>query len=366
MTEGNVVFVLGAGASKEFGLPLGTELRAKIKGETDFLREDIEQQGLVGYRTNPKVTFYDQLASTKQYDKDELYAAARSINNGIEFSHSIDEFIYKRADNKAVEYYGKALILKFILEGERTSHLFFKHINYSKEIFRRSDVQECWLMKLMRVLGEGITKESVNHIFDNVSFIVFNYDRCLEHFLAHALVSAYEIEENEAEEIVNKACILHPYGYLGPLKGNDKHAAVPYGNDWSESHTQYIENIRVYSEDNNEDERISSIKEEISKASSVFFLGFGFHHQNMSLLTPITSECTFKNAYCTAYNISKPNQDEIIESIKEMACGASPQNKNESDIVVNIVDGKTGCKDFIDHYSLVISRLLREQREKNN
>jgi hypothetical protein len=27
----------------------------------------------------------------------------------------------------------------------------------------------------------------VREIFDNVAFIVFNYDRCIEHFLFHAL-----------------------------------------------------------------------------------------------------------------------------------------------------------------------------------
>ena len=42
---------------------------------------------------------------------------------------------------------------------------------------------DTWLVKFMYMLGRGVPKENVREIFDNVSFIVFNYDRCVEFFL---------------------------------------------------------------------------------------------------------------------------------------------------------------------------------------
>jgi hypothetical protein len=46
----------------------------------------------------------------------------------------------------------------------------------------------------------------------SVSFIVFNYDRCLEQFLFHALQKLYGLESQEAFAMLTDLRIIHPYG----------------------------------------------------------------------------------------------------------------------------------------------------------
>ena len=68
------------------------------------------------------------------------------------------------------------------------------------------------------MLVRGVPKENVSQIFDNVSFIVFNYDRCIEHFLLFVLQNAYGISDREAGKIlVEKLRIIHPYGVVGDI-----------------------------------------------------------------------------------------------------------------------------------------------------
>jgi hypothetical protein len=54
-------------------------------------------------------------------------------------------------------------------------------------------------------------------LFENASFIIFNYDRCLEQFLVNALPRLYAISETEADSIVHNINIIHPYGSVGEL-----------------------------------------------------------------------------------------------------------------------------------------------------
>jgi hypothetical protein len=71
--------------------------------------------------------------------------------------------------------------VKAILEAENKSSLYFNPQSHQTIAF--SDNAETWLVKFMRILSQERRLEDVEKIFDKVSFIVFNYDRCLEHFL---------------------------------------------------------------------------------------------------------------------------------------------------------------------------------------
>jgi hypothetical protein len=54
----------------------------------------------------------------------------------------------------------------------------------------------------MYMLARGIDRADVPQIFDNVSFVIFYYDRCVEHFLYNALQRLYSIREGEAADIL--------------------------------------------------------------------------------------------------------------------------------------------------------------------
>jgi hypothetical protein len=96
------------------------------------------------------------------------------------------------------------------LEAERASY-FYRHFADANDQ-PPFDLTETWFIKFMHVLGRGVSKENAREIFDRVSFIIFNYDRCVEYFLRHALQRLYGISEQEASDIVSELHIIHPYG----------------------------------------------------------------------------------------------------------------------------------------------------------
>ena len=96
----------------------------------------------------------------------------------------------------------------------------------------------------MQVLAPGRKAPDVEHVLDGISFINFNYDRCLEQFLIHGLHLLYGIPKEEAVGIVDKADIIHPYGTVGAL------ARVPFGGN-EEIRLDYAElgqGIKTYTE----------------------------------------------------------------------------------------------------------------------
>src|SRR5262249_8330564 len=157
--------------------------------------------------------------------------------------------------------------------------------------FDLNEVADTWLVKFMHMLSPGIPKESVRHIFDNVSFIVFNYDRCLEHFLSKALPKLYGIRDEEALEIVRGLPILHPYGIVGD-------AQFGFGRtDYFAS----VNAIKTYTEQINDRDVIAKLVAEVERAECIVFLGFAFHSQNIQMLKPPKRPERLKFIYGTAY-----------------------------------------------------------------
>lgn len=68
------------------------------------------------------------------------------------------------------------------------------------------------------MLFEGTFAIELEDIFRNISFIFFNYDRCIEFYLWIALQDYFNITSQEAAKLVQtKLKIIHPYGSLGPI-----------------------------------------------------------------------------------------------------------------------------------------------------
>ena len=52
--------------------------------------------------------------------------------------------------------------------------------------FRHEELTSTWYLRFFQLLYEDVVKSQIEQLFDNVSFIVFNYDRCVEFFLVNA------------------------------------------------------------------------------------------------------------------------------------------------------------------------------------
>lgn len=151
-----------------------------------------------------------------QYQK-----AAWLIRDGIVLAHSIDDFLDVHQHDQRLVEYGKAAIAKCILEAERESTLFFdpnaRQLAPGPPTINFMQCSDTWLVGLMKLLVRRTPHADRAKIFERCTFVIFNYDRCVEFFFLHALQRFYNVAEQEAVEIVSNARIFHPYGLAGEL-----------------------------------------------------------------------------------------------------------------------------------------------------
>jgi hypothetical protein len=293
MFVSKTVFVLGAGASAEVGLPVGSRLAEIISKKVDIQFQDNGEPSNSGGDFALYAVIKAKLGAGYQQ-------AGWMIRDGILLANSIDDFLDRHAKNEKVVRYGKLAIVTSILEAERSCNIFTSPARPRNDLFIENTVAT-WYARLLRNLGTGVNVESVDRLFENVAFIDFNYDRCLPQYLIEALQPLYGLDEGRAREIVGSAKILHPYGSLGDLSGD---GAVVFGDpDRRADLIAVADRIRLYTEQVQEHDDIEEIKNVVGEASRVVFLGFGYHKQNLAIITPKQSSVT--EILGTAYGISK-------------------------------------------------------------
>ena len=132
--------------------------------------------------------------------------------------------------------------MKTILEAERASKLAFEKVD-GRDVFKPEKLANTWFLKFMHMLSRSVP--NAREIFANVAFVIFNYDRCVEHFLYNALQRVYGIRENDAADILADCTIIHPYGLVGPYLPIS--GGVPFGTT-SADYRQLSQQIKTYTE----------------------------------------------------------------------------------------------------------------------
>jgi hypothetical protein len=175
-------------------------------------------------------------------------------------------------------------------------------------------------------------------IFYRITFISFNYDRCLELFLFEALRQSYGIDPKRGSDICNTAKIFHPYGVVGTLPHENKTTPVPFGNESENNYLEMAGRIRTYTEEIADYNQLDDIKNVVSNAELIVFLGFGFHTQNLDILTS-GEPGKQKEILATVMGMSSYNVSfHIAELARRFNC-AQPGAFN------------AGCAQLIDPYS---------------
>ncbi|MEH2590276.1 hypothetical protein [Bradyrhizobium sp. AZCC 1721] len=309
MFNRKTLFIMGAGAGADVNMPVGTKLALDIHNLTKVtLSHGYVERGTFDEEFTR--TFFERGKGNAQSYLD----AFDLIHKGIFFANSIDDFLNIHEGSPEVVEVGKAAIIRSILLAEKASHLFVDPSN----IYNTLDlmkVHTSWLTKLMRVLGPGRKAPDVEHVLDDVTFINFNYDRCLEHFLMHALHLQYGITRERARQIVGNAKIIHPYGWVGPLE------RVPFGGPphGGLSYDELSKQIKTYTEQVEEESTLFSIHEAIREADCIVFLGFAYHSQNMTLL--FDRHATPKKTvpiFGTALYMSAADASEVSNFLKDI------------------------------------------------
>jgi hypothetical protein len=287
MLNKQTVFVIGAGAGFDVNMPVGNQLATQIAEETNFRFNAGLQEG-----GNERVWAASlDMARAAAIDQTSTMSAGRMIATGITYAQSIDNYVRAHSDKQAVKIVAKNAIVHRILEAERDSLLF---IDQAQAMFGRfkdeKKVARSWLQAFFSILQDGVIEaHNIEDIFENLSIINFNYDRCIEHFLFQAMQRLYPTKGTGylADLISRKLKIIHPYGVVGELEWQGSGPSIRFGaKDDSYDLAKLSGGIRTYNEEVEDSKKTNELRDLVSVAQRIVFLGFHFHKQNIELISP--------------------------------------------------------------------------------
>ena len=147
-----------------------------------------------------------------------------------------------------------------------------------------------WLETFLSMAVSANDRDRVDSIFRNVTFINFNYDRLIEQYLYWGLQQLAGVSGEAAAKAISNLKMIRPYGTIGPpnieFSGAVAKEAVPFGGGRGSDLFSIAKNIQTFTEQSEDMEIASLIDDSIEAASAVIFLGFGFHQQNLALFRP--------------------------------------------------------------------------------
>lgn len=317
MFREKTLFVVGAGASQEVGLPVGGELKEVIARKLAIKFEMYQPvSGDLGILDALRV--YAKESGDKNGDVNPYLHAGRQISGAMPQAISIDNFIHDHQSNHEIEICGKLAIVRSILEAESNCQLHVDPGNiYNTINFER--IKDTWYTKFFQRLHEQQPKRNLAYLFENVSFIIFNYDRCIEHFLYYALQNYYGVESSQTAKLLETLEIFHPYGTVGSLPWQEAQGAIPFG-----SHTQsgdrlltLAAQIKTFTERLEDAPTLSAMRRLVCDAQAIVFLGFAFHPQNLELIDP-DRETNVRNIFATTKGISDSDCPVVKGQLEEL------------------------------------------------
>lgn len=308
------VFIIGAGASNEVGLPIGSGLReviaAKLAIEIDYI---------AGIKSGDRAVIeaMKTLAGVNQASGDLYFKGALAIKNAMtaDLAPSIDSFLDHHADKPELVTVGKLAISCSILEAEKASRLRHKDQGMAPTL---SKAKGTWYPAFLNLIGSAAKATKIEDIFDSITIVCFNYDRCIEQYLTYALRAKFLCSEADANRIVGRLKIFHPYGTVGSLPGlHGSSKIIPFGANGSAAMVRDAANgIRIFTEQWEDKAALGQIHEAIQGADALVFLGFGFIFQNMELLR-ISNNCRASDVFYTAMGVSQSDRKHVQQRIFE-------------------------------------------------
>jgi hypothetical protein len=266
----STLLILGAGASKPYGFPLGQELKNQIIQITKSsgpLRAQLIEAG-----------FSDQDIS--EYNTDLV----RSIHP------TIDAFLEDRPSRREI---GAFTIAQILMPLENEENL-FPHRDWYPILFKELDFRRPELLPAITAI------------------ISLNYERSLEHFCYETIMRTFEGESREtAKKKLAGIPIVHVHGVLGP------YPVVPYAAQRTvEDLKAGAKGIRMIHDDLDDAEEFKRAKELVSSASSILFLGFGYDKRTLRRLGVLEGSESSR-VYGTAVGLQSDQMAEIREMFRE-------------------------------------------------
>lgn len=344
--QASSVFIIGAGASCEFDLPAGDKLKQSIASKLNFSMDDFgkyhggdnEIRLALTLRSNEDPTFNNWIDSTLL------------ISQAMPLAPSIDNFLNIHSDNEVVKFAGKSAIVKCIIEAEKSSRLYYDPFTSRAKQIRFRNSENTWLNSFFKSVTTNCSLGELCIRFKKISFIVFNYDRCIEHFLLHAIMLYYNIDIDTSASVLSNLDIYHPYGTVGKLRNHAVTAPTPFGASLQPNEIiRLANNITTFTEGSNKsDTELFEMRKTLAEASQIVFLGFAFHDINMELLCAHKSSKiieTNPRIFATAFGQSSSDTEEIAKMLsKRFRCQKS----------AIIIRNDIKCNELLNEYSRAI------------
>lgn len=332
-------FVIGAGASAELGLPVGSALREIISELVNIRFEDGCSQTTGDHEICEALRFAAREGPDPSNDINTYLRAAWQMAQAAPLSLSIDNYLEAHQSNSKAVTVGKLAITKAILDAESRSKLAYDW--REGEGFDLKASEGTWLVRFFQMASEGVTASEVLRIFENVSLVVFNYDRCIEHFLITALKSYYALCDGDALKILATLNIFHPYGTVGPLASSGS-LGVRFGAEKQGGRLlELSRSIKTFSEQIDDNDSLRSMRQWLRESDQVVFVGFAFHRQNLDILD-VQLESRLSRIIGTCLGISGSDTNVIRTSLPNyLHCRLS-------EVSIDLMG--TTCSDILDQY----------------
>jgi hypothetical protein len=241
-----VVLVLGAGASRPYGFPLGYGLKTRI---TDDLNAHTGRKMLSEVRD-------------AGFSAEEIEAFRSALHKSGK--RSVDAFLEHRPEFLKV---GKTATACALIPCENEHVLFAAN-------------EENWYEYFFNRLNARFDEFDKNA----VSIVTFNYDRSLEQYLITALRNAYGKSLQECAAKLRSIPIVHLYGQLGELPGLGS-PEIAFGAPITpEILTKSAEGIQIIHEDISGKPQFQKAHELIRTSQRICFIGFGYDKTNLERL----------------------------------------------------------------------------------
>jgi hypothetical protein len=321
MLRRDTTFIIGAGASFDLGFPLGDTLRETIvellnvtRGRTSVTFTDLViQEALAGQAVQ-------DIGVNWPSRMDAYFRAANVIRDGLPFARSIDSFLDGLRDEPEVVLLGKLAIATAISRAEAASPLAFRRAQAANaDAIAASELRSLlasWHSELGQILYDGHTRETLSTVFDHATFVVFNYDRCIEEFLTVSLMRRFNINREQSASLVATCAIIHPYGSVGGHRPHEQ-GYLSYGQLETDKVISVAAGIRTFTEAT-ADTTSEQIKDAVAHAEVLVFMGFGWLPQNMELLRADNRVTNAEQVFATTMKMDPGEITVVADQINEM------------------------------------------------
>lgn len=341
------VFVVGAGSSIAIGgkyFPSGAVLLDKIGAELKSPPSGSSRSatGQLILETSRRLVGND----FTRFDE-----AARRIHSVAYAYNSIDRLI-TNLNSPDVTLLAKACIAFFVGRAEIS-------LSRMTGTDGGAEASKTWLYAYLKeYLARAKNLAEAIDMLAQVKFVVFNYDRVIEHIISIFLRDRFELSDQIANQTVSKLGIEHPYGSLGPLTPSPRPTFAvetkQFESTFYHGVGELISGLKTFGESVNRDipERI---QQAIDGCQNLIFVGFGFGEENLQLILPVDNLGPTKRIYSTNFDINERRWRSIEAAVlSRLTTSTNPNSQAARGSIYGPgrINTVVQCAELVDHFSL--------------